>query len=162
MTDMNEQNEELGAQGNPHISVNAQYIKDLSFENPNAPQSLASLKDAPKIELSLDLNVTRLNDENTYEVAMSIEAIGKNSKFDKLFVIELVYAGVFELQNIPQDQHQVILAVHSPSMIFPFARKVIADVTQDGGFQPLMIDPIDFGMLFHKKLLEESQAQGNA
>jgi preprotein translocase subunit SecB len=162
MSDINDQNREFTGEGNPHISVNAQYIKDLSFENPNAPQSLASLKDAPKIDLSLDLNVTRLQEEGSFEVAMSIEATGSNSAYEKLFVVELVYAGVFTLQNIPEDQHQILLAVHCPAMIFPFARKIIADVTQDGGFQPLMIDPIDFGMLYHRKMLEESQSQGNA
>jgi preprotein translocase subunit SecB len=162
MEENKDQNTEHSSEAMPHISVNAQYIKDLSFENPNAPQSLASLKEAPKINLSLDLNVTRLQEEGSFEVALSIEASGSNSKFEKLFVVELVYAGVFTLQNIPEDQHQILLAVHCPAMIFPFARKIIADVTQDGGFQPLMIDPIDFGMLYHKRLLEESQSQGNA
>jgi preprotein translocase subunit SecB len=162
MNDNNEENQQFTGEANPHISVNAQYIKDLSFENPSAPHSLSSLKDAPKIDLSLDLNVKRLAEDDSYEVTMTIEATGSNSAFEKLFVVELVYAGVFTLQNIPEDQHQILLAVHCPAMIFPFARKVIADVTQDGGFQPLMIDPIDFGMLYHKKLLEESQTQGNA
>ncbi len=139
----------------PHISVNAQYIKDLSFENPNAPGSLAALDRNPQIDLFLDLNIISLPEENFYEVELSIEAKAR-SENNKLFIVDLKYAGVFNLLNIPADQHKMILAIHCPAMIFPFARKIIADVTQDGGFQPLMIDPIDFGVLYNKKLQEES------
>lgn len=146
---MTENNE----QGMPYISVNAQYIKDLSFENPLAPGSLASLGRNPKVDLSLDLNVSRLPEENFFEVELSIEA--KASHEDKtLFIADLKYAGVFNLVNVPVEQQEMLLAIHCPAMIFPFARKIIADVTQDGGFQPLMIDPIDFGVLYHKKLSE--------
>ncbi|WP_367363914.1 protein-export chaperone SecB [Candidatus Tisiphia endosymbiont of Nedyus quadrimaculatus] len=137
----------------PHIAVNAQYIKDLSFENPDAPRSLVSLERNPQIDLFLDLNISNLPEENFYEVELSIEAKAMSEKH-KLFIIDLKYAGVFNLINIEEDQHQIILAIHCPAMIFPFARKIIADVTQDGGFQPLMIDPIDFGALYHKKMQE--------
>ncbi|KAJ6644867.1 dCTP deaminase, partial [Pseudolycoriella hygida] len=138
----------------PHISVNAQYIKDFSFENPNAPASLASLDRSPQIDLFLDLNIISLPEENFYEVELSIEAKARNESH-KLFIIDLKYAGVFNLINIPAEQHKMILAIHCPSMIFPFARRIIADITQSGGFQPLMIDPIDFGTLYNKKLQEE-------
>ncbi|MCC8368501.1 protein-export chaperone SecB [Rickettsia endosymbiont of Polydrusus tereticollis] len=137
----------------PHISVNAQYIKDLSFESPSAPSSLAALERNPQIDLSLDINISNLPEENFYEVELNIEATARNEKY-KLFLVELKYAGVFNLINIAPEQHQILLSVHCPSMIFPFARKIIASVTQDGGFQPLMIDPIDFGALYHKKMLE--------
>lgn len=137
----------------PHIGVNAQYIKDLSFENPGVPTSLASIGRNPHIDLSLDLNVTRLPEENFFEVEISIEA--KASIEQKtLYIIDLKYAGVFNLINIPEDRQQILLAVQCPSMIFPFARKIIADITHEGGFQPLMIDPIDFGLLYHKKMSE--------
>jgi preprotein translocase subunit SecB len=136
----------------PHIAVNAQYIKDLSFENPGAPSSLVNIMN-PQIDLSLDLNISKLPEENYFEVEISIEAKA-NHENQILFRADLKYAGVFNLINIPQEQQQALLAIHCPSMIFPFARKIIADVTQDGGFQPLMIDPIDFGALYHKKLSE--------
>ena len=139
-------------QETPHISVNAQYIKDLSFENPSAPRSLA-FSARPQIELSLDLNISRLPEENFFEVELNIEAKA-NSEDQTLFIVDLKYAGVFNLINIPEEQQQPLLAIHCPSMIFTFARKIIADVTQDGGFQPLMIDPIDFAALYHKKLAE--------
>ena len=136
----------------PHISVNAQYIKDLSFENPSSPKSLA-LSGRPHIELSLDLNISRLPEENFFEVELNIDAKASSEELT-LFIIDLKYAGVFNLINIPEEQQQHLLAIHCPSIIFPFARKIIADVTQDGGFQPLMIDPIDFAALYHKKLSE--------
>ncbi len=134
----------------PHIAVNAQYIKDLSFESPEAPRSLVSFERNPQIDLFLDLNIFNLPEKNFYEVELNIEAKAINEKH-KLFIVDLKYAGVFNLINIAEGQHQMILAIHCSAMIFPFARKIIADVTQDGGFQPLMIDPIDFCALYHKK-----------
>ncbi len=136
----------------PHISVNAQYIKDLSFESPGVPASLA-LKSAPKIDLSLDLHATRLSAENTFEVELYVNAKAIADE-KEVFIVELKYAGVFTITNVPEEQIQAILGIHCPATIFPFARKIIADVTQDGGFQPLMLDPIDFGVLYYKKLSE--------
>jgi preprotein translocase subunit SecB len=144
-------NEERGM---PHIAVNAQYIKDFSFENPGAPGSLATMDKSPQIDLALDLNVQKLPEENYYEVEISISAKAL-SKQKTLFVVDLKYAGVFNLINIPEEQIQMLLAVHCPSIIFPYARKIIADATQDGGFQPLMIDPVDFGVLYSKKMMQD-------
>ena len=148
------------SQDTPHISVNAQYVKDLSFENPGAPGILAEIKSAPQIDLSLDLNVTKLPEEDFFEVEIIIDATAKLDK-KTLFIVDLRYAGVFHLMNIPEEQRQMLLAVHCPAIIFPFARKVIADVTQDGGFQPLMIDPIDFGALYNKKMMEQQELKSD-
>jgi preprotein translocase subunit SecB len=137
----------------PHISVNAQYIKDLSFENIGAPASLANLKTAPQIDLSLDLNVQKMPEDDYFEVEIIINAKALQET-KTLFIVDLKYAGVFHLMNIPDDQVEMLLAVHCPSIIFPYVRKIVADVTQDGGFQPLMIDPIDFGILYSKKISE--------
>lgn len=137
----------------PHISVNAQYIKDLSFENPGAPGSLVNIDGQPQIDLALDLNVKKMPEDGYFEVEIIINAKAMSDN-KTLFIVDLVYAGVFHLMNIPEDQIQMILAVHCPAIIFPYARKIIADSTQDGGFQPLMIDPIDFGVLYSKKLNE--------
>lgn len=142
----------------PHISINAQYIKDLSFENPSAPSSITLSKEGPNVELGLDLHVSRLEEEKVFEVALHIEA--KALVQDKpLFIVELVYAGIFTLIDIPEEDEEALLAIHCPAMIFPFARKIVADVTQDGGFQPLMIDPIDFGALFRRKMMEDMNDQ---
>ena len=137
----------------PHISVNAQYIKDLSFENPGAPASLISTSNPPHIDLALDLNIQRMPEDEYFEVEIIISAKA-TSENKTLFIVDLKYAGIFHLINVPEEQIQILLTVHCPAIIFPFARKIIADVTQDGGFQPLMIDPIDFGALYNKKLNE--------
>ena len=144
----------------PHIAVNAQYIKDLSFENPGAPGSLANPDKSPQIDLSLDLNIQNLPEENYYEVEISINAKASSNQ-KTLFVVDLKYAGVFNLINIPQDQMEMLLAVHCPAIIFPYARKIIADSTQDGGFQPLMIDPVDFGILYSKKMMQDREQYGD-
>ncbi len=141
----------------PHISINAQYIKDLSFENPGAPASL-TMASAPEVKLStLNVNITRMPEDNVFEVALHIEA-SANESGKPLFLVELLYAGIFTLIDIPEEDEQPLLSIHCPSMIFPFARKIIADVTQDGGFQALMIDPIDFGALYHRKMMEEEKS----
>jgi preprotein translocase subunit SecB len=141
----------------PNISISAQYIKDFSFENKATPGSI-EIKSAPSIDLSLDINITKLSEENFFEVALNINAKAVHDK-DTLFVVELVYAGIFHLENIPEDQLKPLLSVHCTSMIFPYARKIIADVTQDGGFQPLMMDPIDFARLYNKRVAEEEGAK---
>ena len=137
-------------QKSPHIAVNAQYIKDLSFENPRAPKSLAAIEGGPSIDLALDLNVTKMPEDGFFEVEIVINAKASHEK-ETLFILDLKYAGIFNLINIPEDQIEMLLAIHCPTIIFPFARKIIADATQSGGFQPLMIDPIDFGTLYSKK-----------
>ncbi len=150
--------EQENTQGNaPHISIIAQYIKDFSFENPEAPNSLTKMSQPPEVELSLDLNVNKVDSlENTYEVVIQIESKAKTAEMT-LFILELEYAGMFVLQNIPEDQHEPVLAIHCPNMIFPFARRIISDITQEGGFQPLRIDPIDFARMYHKKTLEKEE-----
>ena len=145
-------------QNMPHISVNAQYIKDFSFENPGSPGSLSALSKTPQIDLALDLNIQRLPEEDYYEVEIAISAKALSDK-QTLFIVDLKYAGIFHLINIPKDQAQMLLAVHCPALIFPYARKIIADVTQDGGFQPLMIDPVDFGVLYSKKMMVDDESQ---
>ena len=138
----------------PHISVNSQYIKDLSFENPGAPETMSKIDSGPQIDLALDLKIRNMPEDDIFEVEIIINA--KAIHNDKtLFIVDLTYAGIFHLINIPEDQQQMLLAVHCPSIIFPYARKIIADATQGGGYQPLMIDPIDFGVLYSRKLAED-------
>ncbi|MCP4648679.1 MAG: protein-export chaperone SecB [PVC group bacterium] len=152
MTKKVEQDQKL-----PHIAVNVQYIKDFSFENPGSPGILSKIDKRPQIDLSLDLNIKKLPEENYYEVEISITAKAVIKK-ETLFIVDLKYAGIFNLINIPKEQVKGLLAVHCPAIIFPYARKIIADVTQDGGFQPLMIDPVDFGLLYNKKMIESNSS----
>ena len=138
------------------IVVNTQYVKDLSFENPTAPVSLVAPKGKPNIDLSVDIKAQALQ-EKTFEVTLHITA--KATVEEKpLFLVDLAYSGVFTLSAIDEKDKEPVLLVYCPNMLFPFARRVIADTTRDGGFPPLMIDPIDFFTLYQKRV-SETQAE---
>jgi preprotein translocase subunit SecB len=146
----------------PFMKVNMQYVKDLSFENPNSPKSLLQIKDNPEINFQVDLNAQKLNEDN-YEVSLNLTAKA-HSKDDKEFIIfitELVYAGLFTLKNIPQEKIEEVLLIQCPHILFPFARRIIADTTRDGGFPPLMMEPIDFASLYMNKLESKKSSGGN-
>jgi preprotein translocase subunit SecB len=140
-----------------HISVEAQYVKDLSFENPGAPNSLTKTKSIPQIDLSLDIEVHKLSENDVFEVVLNTSAKAL-IEGETLFIVELQYAGIFTLTNFDETQKSMMLAVYAPSILFPFARKIIADATQSGGFQPLMVDPIDFASLYEKKISQENES----
>ena len=131
--------------GAPRFLLKGQYIKDLSFENPHAPMSLLTLREPPKIDMNVNLGAQKMED-NLYELTMSISvrAIGERT----LFLTDLVYGGLFELHNIPEDKIEQLILVDCAFILYPFARRVIADVTRDGAFPPLMLEPIDFFRLF--------------
>ncbi len=126
----------------PAIFLRAQYIKDLSFENPRAPASLFSLKEPPAMEVSVNLGAQRL-DENVFEVALQI-GVRATSEKSTVFLIDLVYAGVVETRNIPDAELEQVLFIQAASLVYPFARRVVADVARDGGFPPVALEPIDF------------------
>jgi preprotein translocase subunit SecB len=130
----------------PAIRVLAQYVKDLSFENPNAPISLRE-GSQPKIDLQLDVNARAMEENGVFEVDLRISAKSERDG-QPLFIIELVYSGLFGFSNIPQDALEPILLAECPRLLFPFARQVVATVSQNGGFPPLMLDPMDFGALY--------------
>lgn len=133
----------------PRFHVVGQYVKDLSFENPNAPQSLISSEEKPRIDVNIDLAAQKLKDE-LFEVTLKItaKALLKDSA---LFVADVSYSGLFSLINIPEDRVEQILMVDCPFILFPYARRVISDVTRDGGFPPLLLEPIDFFNMYKKK-----------
>jgi preprotein translocase subunit SecB len=141
-----------GAPGARALAVVAQYIKDLSFENPGAPQGLSQ---RPQIELGFDLQARR-GDTEHFEVEMKIR-VNATHEGRALFLIELAYAGLFRLQNIPDEVIQQILMIQAPHMLFPFARRIIADVARDGGMPPLMIEPIDFAALYQARQQQAAQ-----
>ena len=127
------------------IQINAQYIKDLSFENPRAPMSLQD-QSQPSIDVNVDVKAARVA-EKSYEVALAITA-NANSDSGQVFILELTYAGVFTLTGIPEANISGMLLVECPRLLFPFARAIVADATRDGGYPPLMIQPVDFARLF--------------
>jgi preprotein translocase subunit SecB len=137
----------------PSINILAQYTKDLSFENPGAPRSLQSRDKAPNINISVNVNANPLSD-NDFDVVLSLNAEAKEG--DKVvFATELVYGGVFRITGFPQEHMLPVLFIECPRLLFPFARQIVADVTRNGGFPPLMIDPIDFAQMFSQRMAEE-------
>ena len=138
----------------PNLQVAAQYIKDLSFENPGATANIA---DRPQIELAVDLNAARLAEKDMFEVELKIRVDAKNES-KPLFLLEVAYAGIFRLTNVPDvATQQMILLIQAPHMLFPFVRRIVSDVVRDGGMPPLMIEPIDFMALYQARV---AQGQG--
>ena len=147
MPDKNKPADNSNQSENRQVVINAQYVKDLSFENPGAPENLVGKGDAPKIDVSVDIQVKGLQGKS-YEVVLIISATAKAA--DKnLFVAELSYGGVFTV-DVPEAEHEPVLMIYCPSLLFPYARRIISDATRDGGFPPLMLDPIDFAALFQQ------------
>jgi len=132
------------------LTVHGQYIKDLSFENPRAPQSLIEQKQP---QLTLNVNVaTRQFETRTFEVTLTIEASAQTPEKEPLFVLELVYAGTVSLGEVPQEAYGPLLFIETPRMLFPFARAIVANATREAGFPPLNIAPVDFVALYRQQL----------
>jgi preprotein translocase subunit SecB len=134
----------------PGLLLKTQYIKDLSFENPRAPEIFHALKQAPQVTVNIDVTARPLPPTDDYEVVLAINAEAKTED-QVVFVVELAYAAVFQLSGLPRESLQPILLIEIPRLIFPFARNVVADVTRDSGFPPLLIQPIDFVALYRQK-----------
>jgi preprotein translocase subunit SecB len=137
----------------PSLTILAQYTKDLSFENPGAPRSLQARDKAPAINIGVNVNANPLSDTD-FDVVLSLNAEAKDGE-KTVFHAELVYGGVFRVAGFPQEHMLPVLFIECPRMLFPFARQIIADVTRNGGFPPLMIDPIDFAQMFAQRVAEE-------
>jgi preprotein translocase subunit SecB len=131
------------------LIVNAQYIKDLSFENPRAPQSLMQQAGPPAVDIHVDVKAQNLGGE-AFEVVLTLNASAKNPQGEALFLVELAYAAIVTVRNVPQNFLPPILLVETPRLLFPFARNIVAEATRDGGFPPLMINPIDFAQLLNQ------------
>jgi preprotein translocase subunit SecB len=136
--------------GQPTMRILGQYLKDLSFENPNAPQSLAPQQSQPDINVAVNVNARNLAPTD-FEVELHLDA--KASLQGKVvFAGELLYAGVFRLENFPQNMLHPAVLIECPRMLFPFARQILAEATRNGGFPPLMLDPIDFAGMYQKRM----------
>jgi preprotein translocase subunit SecB len=132
------------------LNVLGQYIKDLSFESPGAPEVLQS--PPPNPQLQVTVNVTALGrSPEIFEVMLSLEVHAK-SDTGLIYNVELLYGGLFRLRNIPQNMLQPLLFVDCATILFPYARRVLSDMTRDGGYPPLMLDPIDFARLYTQNL----------
>lgn len=133
--------------GAPSLQTLGQYVKDLSFENPSAPAT--NLTGKPQIQVGMDVQARPLGNDQ-YEVALRVRVDAKSGEA-QVYLAELLYAGLFLVKNVPAETLQPVLLIECPRMLFPFARRIISDITRDGGFMPLMLDPIDFAALFRQQ-----------
>ena len=146
---------QTGGEQPPQINVLAQYVKDLSFENPNAPRSLQPSQQ-PSINLQINVNSKSLSDTD-FEIELMVE--GKaDAAGTVLFTFELVYAGIFRMTGVPQDAVQAVVMIECPRLLFPYAREIVSSAVRNGGFPPLMIDPVDFVSLYRQKMAQSQQA----
>jgi preprotein translocase subunit SecB len=135
------------------LAVNAQFIKDLSFESPNVLRIMSQPSNqTPEVNFNLGVQANTVGPD-LYDVTLTIRAEAKRDNI-VAFIVELAYAGVFTITGIPQDQMEPILFIEAPRLLFPFARAIISDLTRDGGYTPLMLNPIDFVDLYRRKLAE--------
>jgi preprotein translocase subunit SecB len=139
----------------PQMFVNVQYIKDLSFENPRAPQSLIQPATQPDVAINVDVKARNLN-PGSYEVVLTIN-VNANAQGEPVFLVELAYGAVVTVVNAHESMIAGLVLVETPRIIFPFARAIVANATRDGGFPPLLINPIDFA-----ELLRQQQSLGQA
>jgi preprotein translocase subunit SecB len=151
-----------GAQGQqrqqlPQIQISQQYIKDLSFENPNAPSTVGPNSQPPQVKVSVDVRPNQLEGESRFEVVINLRADATQGD-QQAFIVELAYAGVVELPGDTPREHQApLLLIEAPRQMFPFARAIVSNAVRDGGFPPLLIQPIDFADLFRRQMQRMAQ-----
>ncbi len=138
--------QETGQPGQVQVRVLSQYVKDLSFENPSIGKQMLAQGENPNLTVEVNVNAQRLGD-SVYESAITLKA-QCTAKAGVLYDFEIVYGGLFDLQNMPEQVLEQFLLVNCPALIFPFLRRMAADVTREGGFPPLLLDPIDFATLY--------------
>lgn len=141
-----------GDDGLPQVGILAQYVKDLSFENPNAP-AVYQWQGQPQMDVQVNIGVQGVG-QDVHEVVLKIEIEAKGNE-GVAFRVEALYAGLFALRNIPEEQLQPFLLAEAPRLLFPFARQVVSSAVIDGGFPPLMLDPIDFASLYMQSAAQQ-------
>ena len=154
-----------GEDTGPQVGILTQYVKDLSFENPNAP-AIYQQQAQPQIDVQFHISVAPVADE-VHEVSMKIEIRALGEAGTTIFAVELVYAGLFGARNVAPEQLSPFLYAEAPRLLFPFARRIVAEVVRDGNFMPLLLDPIDFGAMYAQQAqaagqLAESEPAGQA
>lgn len=158
LTDINPDPAANGADNLPAAGIISQYIKDLSVENPNAPDSF-QWKDQPNVDMQLNIGAKPVNDE-IHEVEIKLNVTAKAEK-GNVYLIELAYCGLVGMRNLPDDQAHAFLYAEAPRILFPFARRIVSDASRDLGFQPLMLDPIDFNGLYMQRMQQQQAAGQN-
>lgn len=139
-------------QAPPSLRVLGQYLKDLSFENPSSFQ-LSGQNGQPNLNVSVNVSAKPLGQGTDFEVELHLEAKASHAE-KSVFMADVLYAGIFRIENVPQEAVHPIVLIECPRMLFPFARQILADATRNGGFPPLMLDPIDFASMYQRRLQE--------
>lgn len=145
------------ANANRQILVHAQYVKDFSFENPNAPHVLMEGSNQPDVEITVNVGTMLIN-ENQYEVTLNLAAKASSGE-TALFLVDLTYAGLVTPEGATADEINPLIMIEAPRLLFPFARAIISDATRDGGFMPLNIQPVDFVAVYQHNLAQQAAAQ---
>lgn len=143
----------------PQLNVLAQYIKDLSFENPNSPRSLAPQEQPPQINVQVNVNPRQIG-EGEFEVELLLEGSAQAGDL-VLFKVELNYAGLLRVRNVPEQELAPVIMIEGPRLLFPFARQIIAEAVRNGGFPPLLLDPVDFVELYRQRIAQMQAQQPN-
>lgn len=146
-----------GADTTPAVGLISQYIKDLSFENPNAP-AIFQQQNPPAIDVQFNIGASKVGEE-VHEVVLKID-VRAEVDGQVAFIVDLSYAGLFGVRNVPEEHLQPFMLGEAPRLLFPFARRVLADAVRDGGFPPLLLEPIDFGQLYLQQAEQQGQQQG--
>ncbi len=147
-----------GADTAPQVGILSQYVKDLSFETPNAP-AVYQWQGQPQIDVQVNIGASQLADD-LHEVVLRIEIAAKAQE-GTAFQVELLFGGLFAIRNVPEEQLQPFLLAEAPRLLFPFARRIVADAVSDGGFPPLLLDPIDFGALYMQRAAQAQAELGD-
>lgn len=137
-----------------------QYIKDLSFENPNVHKLISGAGDQPNLQVEVNVSAQGIKND-LYETSIEFKATATNN-LGTIYVLEAVYAGLLKIDSIPEGALEPFLLISGPTMIFPFLRRLVADITREGGFPPLLLDPIDFGALYGQRQRQRAQSAGRA
>ena len=163
MSDQPTDGKQLPADGTTEPPVQAravaQYIKDLSFENPNVERLIGGPGENPNLKLEVNVNAKPVG-EGLFESAIAFNAQATNN-VGVIYEMEVVYAGLFKIENMPPQSLEPFLLINCPALIFPFLRRLIADLTREGGFPPLMLDPIDFAALFLRRQQQQQASNDN-
>ena len=146
------------AQQAPMLQILAQYTKDSSFENPNAPDSLRSGLAAPAININIEIG-RQMFDDDTVEVTLVLRADASRDN-NPVFIAELEYAGLFAFSNISAEELQPMILIECPRLLFPIARQMMAAMTQNGGYPPIMLEPPDFAAMFRDEMMRRAQSEG--
>ena len=137
----------------PQLNVLGQYVKDFSFENPNAPRSLAPSQEQPQLNVQINVGVTT-HGATDYEVTLKLEGKAESQGM-VLFAFDLTFCGMFRIQNVPQEHLQPMVMIECPRLLFPFAREIVATAVRNGGYAPFLLDPVDFVSLYHQRMAQQ-------